>query len=112
MEMEARRYDNKGESKCVIGEEITVDWRGKPSNPNKHGGMRAAAFVLGMSYSLSLSPSKPNTCVCVCVCVCGFLILVFHGYFSLFAINGFPFLGMLSNSLSYNLQAFNMRLLK
>jgi hypothetical protein len=69
MEMEARRYDNKGESKCVIGEEITVDWRGKPSNPNKHGGMRAAAFVLGMSYSLSLSPSKPNTCVCVCVCV-------------------------------------------
>ncbi|KAL9388195.1 hypothetical protein Peur_021319 [Populus x canadensis] len=48
MEMEARRYDNKGESKCVIGEEITVDWRGKPSNPNKHGGMRAAAFVLGL----------------------------------------------------------------
>ncbi|KAL3620765.1 hypothetical protein CASFOL_035677 [Castilleja foliolosa] len=28
--------------------ESTVDWRGKPSNPLKHGGMRAAAFVLGV----------------------------------------------------------------
>jgi hypothetical protein len=67
MEMEARRYDNKGESKCVIGEEITVDWRGKPSNPNKHGGMRAAAFVLGMSYSLSFPLKTKHLCVCVCV---------------------------------------------
>ncbi|KAK7328359.1 hypothetical protein VNO77_22464 [Canavalia gladiata] len=25
-----------------------VDWRGRPSNPNKHGGSRAAAFVLGL----------------------------------------------------------------
>ncbi|KAJ6937997.1 hypothetical protein NC652_012318 [Populus alba x Populus x berolinensis] len=47
MDMEARRHDTKGESVCVVSEEITVDWRGKPSNPNKHGGMRAAAFVLG-----------------------------------------------------------------
>ncbi|KAG5229378.1 protein NRT1/ PTR FAMILY [Salix suchowensis] len=46
--MEARRHDTKGESVCVMSEEITVDWRGKPSNPNKHGGMRAAAFVLGL----------------------------------------------------------------
>lgn len=29
-------------------EDITVDWRGRPSNPQKHGGMRAAAFVLGL----------------------------------------------------------------
>ncbi|GER38944.1 major facilitator superfamily protein [Striga asiatica] len=39
----------KGEknSNC---EEIngTVDWRGRPSNPLKHGGMRAAAFALGV----------------------------------------------------------------
>ncbi|KAJ6394965.1 hypothetical protein OIU77_024056 [Salix suchowensis] len=48
MDMEARRHDTKGESVCVMSEEITVDWRGKPSNPNKHGGMRAAAFVLGL----------------------------------------------------------------
>ncbi|KAL9174872.1 hypothetical protein ABFS82_02G079100 [Erythranthe guttata] len=26
----------------------TVDWRGRPSNPLKHGGMRASAFVLGL----------------------------------------------------------------
>ncbi|KAL1833392.1 hypothetical protein ACET3Z_003043 [Daucus carota] len=32
----------------VCDEETTVDWRGKPSNPNKHGGMRAASFVLGL----------------------------------------------------------------
>lgn len=37
-----------------MGEETTVDWRGRPSNPNKHGGMRAAAFVLGILLSLSL----------------------------------------------------------
>ncbi|GFP80452.1 protein nrt1/ ptr family 4.3 [Phtheirospermum japonicum] len=36
----------KGE-KHSISEE-TVDWRGRPSNPLKHGGMRAAAFVLGV----------------------------------------------------------------
>ncbi|KAI5356424.1 hypothetical protein L3X38_009319 [Prunus dulcis] len=29
-------------------EDITLDWRGRPSNPTKHGGMRAAAFVLGL----------------------------------------------------------------
>ncbi|RZS02630.1 hypothetical protein BHM03_00032701 [Ensete ventricosum] len=33
--------------------EVSVDWRGKPCRPNKHGGMRAAAFVLGLSLSLS-----------------------------------------------------------
>lgn len=32
-------------------EETTVDLRGRPSDPNKHGGMRAAAFVLGTSTS-------------------------------------------------------------
>lgn len=29
-------------------DDVAVDWRGRPSNPNKHGGTRAAAFVLGM----------------------------------------------------------------
>ncbi|CAN4110780.1 unnamed protein product [Withania somnifera] len=36
----------------IISEEMmnttSVDWRGKPSNPSKHGGMKAAAFVLGL----------------------------------------------------------------
>ncbi|XP_051135346.1 protein NRT1/ PTR FAMILY 4.3-like [Andrographis paniculata] len=31
-----------------VEEMMTVDWRGRPSNPLKHGGMRAAAFVLGV----------------------------------------------------------------
>ncbi|KAK4487230.1 hypothetical protein RD792_006550 [Penstemon davidsonii] len=34
-----------GEKIC---EDRSVDWRGRPSNPNKHGGMRASAFVLGL----------------------------------------------------------------
>ncbi|KAK4758381.1 hypothetical protein SAY87_019682 [Trapa incisa] len=29
-------------------EETTLDWRGRPSLPHKHGGMRAASFVLGL----------------------------------------------------------------
>ncbi|KAK4742145.1 hypothetical protein SAY87_000146 [Trapa incisa] len=29
-------------------EETTLDWRGRPSDTNKHGGMRAASFVLGL----------------------------------------------------------------
>ncbi|XP_058188528.1 protein NRT1/ PTR FAMILY 4.3 [Rhododendron vialii] len=32
----------------ISGEETTVDWRGRPSDPKKHGGMKAAAFVLGL----------------------------------------------------------------
>ncbi|KAK6940381.1 Proton-dependent oligopeptide transporter family [Dillenia turbinata] len=31
---------------CV--EEMSVDWRGRPCKPNKHGGMTAAVFVLGL----------------------------------------------------------------
>ncbi|KAK4378733.1 hypothetical protein RND71_000595 [Anisodus tanguticus] len=50
MEMEAARGE-KGDSNNNICEENTitsVDWRGRPSNPIKHGGMKAAAFVLGL----------------------------------------------------------------
>jgi len=45
----------KGESADEGIMNTTVDWRGRPSNPNNHGGTRAAAFVLGMYISLSLS---------------------------------------------------------
>ncbi|KAJ8572673.1 hypothetical protein K7X08_009184 [Anisodus acutangulus] len=48
--MEAARGE-KGDSNNNICEENTitsVDWRGRPSNPIKHGGMKAAAFVLGL----------------------------------------------------------------
>ncbi|KAI3414428.1 uncharacterized protein J3R85_016329 [Psidium guajava] len=46
--MEGRRSEYKdGELNNMSGE-TTLDWRGRPSNPRKHGGMRAAAFVLGL----------------------------------------------------------------
>lgn len=32
-------------------ESTNLDWRGRPSDPNKHGGIKAASFVLGMYYS-------------------------------------------------------------
>ncbi|XP_008218643.1 PREDICTED: protein NRT1/ PTR FAMILY 4.3-like [Prunus mume] len=53
MEMEQRRQlqNHKGEAMNTseMGkEDVTLDWRGRPSNPTKHGGMRAAAFVLGL----------------------------------------------------------------
>lgn len=44
--MEEGRGTDKGEMKHQ--KENTVDWRGRPSNPKKHGGMSAAAFVLGL----------------------------------------------------------------
>lgn len=50
MEME-RRKDFKGDEDH---DHVTVDWRGRPSNPLSHGGMRAAAFVLGKFLSLHL----------------------------------------------------------
>ncbi|KAE8735705.1 Protein NRT1/ PTR FAMILY 4.4 [Hibiscus syriacus] len=49
--MEERRGKLKGETEMNLNikeEGSTVDWRGKPSNPNKHGGFRAASFVLGL----------------------------------------------------------------
>lgn len=34
-------------------DETAVDWRGRPCKANKHGGMTAAVFVLGLSAYLS-----------------------------------------------------------
>lgn len=61
MEKEKIRQELKRENMMITNtfemaqEEITIDWRGRPSRPNKHGGMRAAVFVLGTLLSLSLS---------------------------------------------------------
>ncbi|XP_073041584.1 protein NRT1/ PTR FAMILY 4.3-like [Primulina eburnea] len=46
MENTRKLQEFKGERICEGSG--TVDWRGRPSNPNKHGGMKAAAFVLGL----------------------------------------------------------------
>ncbi|KAL0422200.1 UNVERIFIED_CONTAM: protein NRT1/ PTR FAMILY 4.3 [Sesamum latifolium] len=50
MEGSRRPMDLKGEKGGAedTTTTTTVDWRGKPSDPLKHGGMRAAAFVLGL----------------------------------------------------------------
>lgn len=42
--------NHKGENNNNVHHEenFTVDWRGRPSNPNKHGGMLAASFLLGL----------------------------------------------------------------
>lgn len=52
MEMiEARGDNNNNNNSCeevIITTTTSVDWRGRPSNPIKHGGMKAAAFVLGL----------------------------------------------------------------
>lgn len=53
---ETMECDRKGDNMVVMSESMqgvisqdnTVDWRGKPSKPHNHGGMRAAAFVLGL----------------------------------------------------------------
>lgn len=49
------------------GEEVvvTVDWRGRPSNAAKHGGMKAASFVLGKyAYTLRFLAIYPdNVCI-------------------------------------------------
>ncbi|KAK4256390.1 hypothetical protein QN277_009263 [Acacia crassicarpa] len=37
----------EGEAHVVV-DESSVDWRGRPCKPNKHGGMSAAIFVLGL----------------------------------------------------------------
>ncbi|KAL2489915.1 Protein NRT1/PTR FAMILY 4.4 [Forsythia ovata] len=44
--MEETRKDSRRESMFV--EDTAVDWRGRPCKPNKHGGMTAAVFVLGL----------------------------------------------------------------
>lgn len=39
-------------NESVLVEETSVDWRGRPCKPNKHGGMTAAVFVLGLLLDL------------------------------------------------------------
>ncbi|KAF2294069.1 hypothetical protein GH714_007242 [Hevea brasiliensis] len=86
MEMEGRRHSNKVESKSSVvfgDQETTIDWRGRPSNPIKHGGMRAATFVLGFHTAISPSSSsqlKPPQCNINeehCVEAKGFKALIF-----------------------------------
>nr|XP_016439232.1 PREDICTED: protein NRT1/ PTR FAMILY 4.3-like [Nicotiana tabacum] len=47
-QMEMERGREKGDNNICEAETNSVDWRGRPSNSIKHGGMKAAAFVLGL----------------------------------------------------------------
>ncbi|CAH9111753.1 unnamed protein product [Cuscuta epithymum] len=40
--------NNNNNNNASGDDQPTVDWRGRPANPSKHGGMPAAAFVLGV----------------------------------------------------------------
>ncbi|XP_022974070.1 protein NRT1/ PTR FAMILY 4.4-like [Cucurbita maxima] len=40
--------DSLEKTKSILSVDTCVDWRGRPCNSNKHGGMGAAAFVLGL----------------------------------------------------------------
>lgn len=40
---------------AVDQDDMSVDWKGRPCKLNKHGGMTAAVFVLGLSLFLSCS---------------------------------------------------------
>ncbi|KAI3464242.1 hypothetical protein Pfo_020905 [Paulownia fortunei] len=42
------RGDTREDSKGSESLHMSVDWRGRPCKPNKHGGMTAAVFVLGL----------------------------------------------------------------
>lgn len=47
--VEKTNINFKGESMpAFMGENTSVDWRGRPCKSNKHGGMSAAVFVLGL----------------------------------------------------------------
>ncbi|XP_047087955.1 protein NRT1/ PTR FAMILY 4.4-like [Lolium rigidum] len=50
MDVESSRQQGpKGDSNSIAAaSEVFVDWRGRPCEPQKHGGMKAAVFVLGI----------------------------------------------------------------
>ncbi|CAL4994243.1 unnamed protein product [Urochloa decumbens] len=47
MDIESRQ-GSKGDSMAAAASEVSVDWRGRPCDTHKHGGMKAAVFVLGI----------------------------------------------------------------
>ncbi|XP_039123833.1 protein NRT1/ PTR FAMILY 4.4-like [Dioscorea cayenensis subsp. rotundata] len=47
MDNNETRPISKGDQ-AMLNTDFSIDWRGRPCKPNKHGGMRAAVFVLGI----------------------------------------------------------------
>jgi|UniRef100_A0A0D3HJX5 hypothetical protein len=46
MDVESRQGPKGGDT--MAASEVSVDWRGRPCGSRKHGGMKAAVFVLGI----------------------------------------------------------------
>lgn len=46
MDVESRQ-GSKGDAMAAAAAAVSVDWRGRTCDPVKHGGMKAAVFVLG-----------------------------------------------------------------
>jgi hypothetical protein len=46
MDVESKQ-GSKGDAMAAAAAAVSVDWRGRPCDPLKHGGMKAAVFVLG-----------------------------------------------------------------
>lgn len=87
--MEAARGDTNN-CEDLINSTPSVDWRGRPSNPIKHGGMKAAAFVLGTtthyfvhSETVSLPPQyTPTSRISLNIYVVHqYLYIPFHFFF-------------------------------
>ena len=56
-------------NESVLVEETSVDWRGRPCKPNKHGGMTAAVFVLGLRSPIFLFLCCFNTILPCAPCI-------------------------------------------
>jgi len=54
--METDREKENNNNICEAETNSSVDWRGRPSNSIKHGGMKAAAFVLGINKVYIIFP--------------------------------------------------------
>jgi hypothetical protein len=82
MDVESSRQQvPKGDSNSMAAaSEVFVDWRGGPCKAQKHGGMKAAVFVLGVHPSMLLSLSFLTHRVHVSCLMCSVLVLGFSGY--------------------------------
>lgn len=54
----AQIWEREGRREGMGSSSGLVDWRGRPVNPKKHGGVRASIFIHGMELEL-----ERNTCI-------------------------------------------------
>ena len=76
MDIESRQ-GSKGDSMAAAASEVSVDWRGRPCDHLKHGGMKAAVFVLGLcgTSPFSYLSSELHHCLQLSGLLCSSLFL-------------------------------------